>query len=103
MRRPRGAAVQRDAPAEDRGRSISRIVVLEGPDAGEDGAERAEALSRTSWIFVVASAHRQAETMAGRDHDARRPDLDVELVHLTGRERLLLVVRVVGPIGQCKL
>ncbi len=41
-----------------------------------------------------------ANAVARRHDDAGRPDLDVELVDLSGRERLLLVVRMVRPVGQ---
>ena len=77
--------------------------MLERPDAGEDRAQRTEPRRRTTRIFVVASAHREADAVAGRDHDRRGPDLDVELVDLTGSERLLLVVRVVGAIRKREL
>ena len=44
-----------------------------------------------------------ADPIARRHHDAGRPDLDVQLVHLAGRERLPLVVGVIRPVGQRQL
>jgi hypothetical protein len=38
--------------------------------------------------------------MAGGDHDARRPDLDVKLDRLARRQRLELVVRVVRAVRE---
>src|SRR5262249_34797127 len=91
MRPARRPAVERDGLAEDLRWAIARVVVHERADAGEDGAECAEPGARATGILIVAPSHRQRDPMAGRRHDRRGPDLHVELVHLPGLKRLLLV------------
>src|SRR2546425_10845823 len=91
--------MERDGLAEDVGRPVARIVVLERSHAGEHGAQRAESDARSPGIFVVATAHGESEAVSGGRHDRGWPDLDVQLVHLPGRERLLLVVGVIRPVG----
>ena len=54
-------------------------------------------------ILVVLAAHRKRDPVAGRGDDRGRPQLDVELGDLARLERLLLVVRVIGPVGQGQL
>src|SRR5215471_7749249 len=98
-----GAGVQRHRLAEDFRRTVAGVVVLERPHAGEDGAERAQAHAGPAGEFVVSPPHGEAEAVAGRHHDRRRPDLDVELVDLARCERLHLVVGVIGPVGQREL
>ena len=67
--------------------------------AGERVLECRQAdLSDPPGVHVIAAAYGQCEAVAGRHHDARRPDLDNELVDLPGRERLGVIVGVEGPI-----
>src|SRR5262249_41884823 len=49
------------------------------------------------------AADREADAVAGRNHDGGRPDLDVELYHLALLERLRAVMAVVGAIGSGEL
>ena len=77
--------------------------MLEGSDAAEARAERAQPGTRATWVLVIPAAHRERDAVASGHHDAGRPDLDVELVHLAGRERLRLVVRVVRAVRQRQL
>ena len=41
--------------------------------------------------------------MAEGHHDRGRPDLDVELHNLAELQRLLVIVRVIGPVGRREL
>src|SRR5262245_51543158 len=46
------SAMDRDLAAENLGGPVARVVVLEGPDASEDRAQRAEPRRRPTRIFV---------------------------------------------------
>ena len=48
-------------------------------------------------IHIVATADAQRDTIALWHNDAGRDDLDVELIDLSGRERLPFVMGVIGP------
>ncbi len=50
-------------------------------------------------VLVVLAPYPQAQPVAGRNDDARRHDLDVDLVHLSRNERLNLIVRMEGLPG----
>ena len=80
------AEVQRVLAAEDFRRAVERIGV----------GERADALHRIgrvrdgrvgAVVFVVLAAHGQRQAIALRHHDRGRPDFDIELDRLAGRER----------------
>ena len=86
-----GTGVQRHIAAEDCRWAIARIVVSERADTSPNLAKRLQADAGLAQD-VVGAAHRQREPIALRQHDAGRPDLDVDLVDLSGRELLLLVV-----------
>src|SRR5439155_19615817 len=101
--RPVWTAVDGALLVEGSGRSVARIVVLEGAHAGEDRTEGSQPGRRAPGILVVAPAHREPNAIAHGHHDARRPDLHVQLVHLARREWLFLVVRMVRAVGQREL
>src|SRR5438552_8479088 len=88
--------MRRYAVVEDVGGPVARVVVLERPDAGH--REPAD-LSHLVAVLVVPALDREREGIAGRNDDASRPDLDVELVDLAGREQGPPVVRVVWAVG----
>src|SRR3954466_8377905 len=96
------AAVQRHLAAEHGRWSVPRVVVAEGADPAETRPKGSEARAGSPGILVVAAAHAQRDPVALRDDEAGRPDLDVELVDLSRRERLRLVVRVIGPVRHRK-
>src|SRR3954462_13815370 len=96
------AAVQRHLAAEPGRRPGPRGVVAGGPDPAEPRPKGSEPRARSPGILVVAAAHAQRNPVALRDDEAGRPDLDVELVDLSRRERLSLVVRVIGPVRHRK-
>src|SRR5262249_44137521 len=92
---PGGADMQRDLAAKNFGRPVARVVMGEGPDAGPNLAERLDAFAGLTGINIVVAAHGEREAMTLGQRDAGGPDLDVDLVDFTGRERLLLVMGVV--------
>ena len=80
--------------------SSRRLVVQERSAARHFVPEVRLPTSRATPILVVAPAHREADPVAGRNHQAGRPDLDIELGDLTSLEGLRLVVGMVGPMRQ---
>src|SRR5882724_8635381 len=91
--------MQRRLSAEHLRRPVVGVVVHEGAAALHRvlhvGKRR-----RLAFVFVVLAADGQRDAVAGRHHDAGRPDLDVELDRRAGRERLLLVVVCQGRYGR---
>src|SRR5262249_56147156 len=82
---------------------VAGMVVEEGPAPRELVLEVRQLAAARSGVDVIPAADREADAVAGRNHDRGRPDLDVELDHLALLERLDLVVAVVGPIGRREL
>ena len=97
------AKMQRGLPTEDLPRPVDRIVVQERPAALQLVLEVRQPPARAAAVFVVLAAHGQRDAIAGRHHDRGRPQLDVELDRRAGRQRLLLVVGVIGPVGRREL
>src|SRR5262245_37113082 len=85
--------VQGGGAAEDVRRAVARIVVQEGAAAPELVLEVGETPAARPGVFVVLAPDRQPQAATCRQHDRARPDLDVELHHLAGFQRLLAVVR----------
>src|SRR5262245_60536839 len=79
-----GPSVQRDIAAKHRCGPVARIVVLERAAAGPGGAERLEPARWPSAILVVLAAYRKRDAVAGGNDDARRPNLNVHLIHPIG-------------------
>src|SRR5450631_876165 len=94
------AEMQRGGAAENGGRAVARIVVQERAAAGELVLEVRQLAAAGAAIFVILAAHRQADAIAGGNCDRSRPDFDVEFHGLALAEWLLLVVAVIGPVGQ---
>src|SRR5665647_3659912 len=92
--------MQAAGAAKDGGGSVARIVVQERTAAGQFVLEVRQLAAAAAAIFVILAADRYGHAMAGRHHDRAWPNLDVELRHLALLERLLLVVRVIGPVGR---
>src|SRR3954453_13252116 len=90
--------MQAGGAAEDCPRPVARIVMQEGPAAGELVLEIGQLASARPCIDVVPAADRQTDAMAPRHHDRGGPDFDVELDHLALLERLLLIVGVIGAV-----
>src|SRR5262245_29945904 len=103
MRRAVGTGVQRHIAAEDCRRTIARIVVGEGTDASPHLAQRLQARAGLAWKDVVGAAHGERQAVALRQHNAGRPDLDIDLIDLARCELLLLVMGVIGAIRQGEL
>src|SRR5262249_61527193 len=80
-------------------RPVGGIVVDEGPAAAHRVLHVSER-GRLAAVVVVLAAYRQRYAPALGYDDARRPDLDVELVDFPGLQGLLLVVRVEPPVRQ---
>src|SRR5262249_39519552 len=99
VRLPAGAKVQGGDAAEQVERPVARIVVQEWPAACELVLEIREFPPARSGIDVVLAANREADAVAGWNHDRGWPNLDVELDHLAFPRRLRPVVAVVGPVG----
>ncbi len=99
------AAMQRDLPAEDCGRTIARIVVQERAAAEQFILEIRQPCTGRLLPFVVAAAHRERDAIARGHDDRRRPQFDVERDDLAGLERLLFVVGVIRPVfgGQLRI
>src|SRR5664279_5578055 len=92
-----GGKVQRVAAGKNLGVPIVRVDMQKGADAlhriGGIGQRRIGSVH-----FIVLAADGERESVAGRHHDAGRPDFDVELDRLARLERPFLVVRVPGPV-----
>ena len=80
--------VQRGATAEDLGRAVARVVVEERAAAAQLVLEVRQPRAARLRVLVVATSHRQRDPVAGRHHEAGRPELDVELDRHAGRQRL---------------
>src|SRR6516225_9088878 len=94
------AEVQRDFPTVDLEWAVARIVVQEGPAAGELVLHVGKPPARAARVDVIAPADAQPNAVALRHHDTGRDDLDVELIDRARVERLLFIVRVIGPERQ---
>src|SRR5262249_9824022 len=89
--------MQRVAAVEYRRRPIVRIDMQERPDAFHwVGRVRRRGILAVD--LIVLAADRQSHAIAGRDHDRRRPYLDVELDGRARSERPFFIVRVPGPV-----
>src|SRR3954447_26101562 len=88
----RWSEVQRGLAAENRGRTVARIVVQERPAAAELVLEIRQACAGCFAPLVVAAAHGKGKPIAKRHDDRGRPELDVERHDLIRRERLRLVM-----------
>ena len=55
---------------------------------------------RVTVVLVILAADAERDAVAPGHHDAGRPDLDVELVHLARDQQLLFAMRVIRPAGQ---
>src|SRR5229473_6139995 len=75
------------------------VAIIVHPRARATRRERELGIIRPR-AFEVAAGDVHGNAEAGRQHDAHRPDLHVELVDLPGSEGPLVVVHVVGPVGQ---
>ena len=95
------AAVERHVFAEHRGRPVLGVGVNKTTATSELVFHVGEAAAHAARIFIVLSAHREGDPVALGNHDAGRPNLDVEFIDRTRRQGLFLIVRVVGPVGQC--
>ena len=91
--------MQRNVAAKHGGRTIARIVMGEGYDAGPDFSECLDARARLAWKYVIGTAHRERESITLWQDNAGRPNLDVDLIDLSGRESLLLIMGVIGAVG----
>src|SRR5690606_9767328 len=89
--------------SKERGWTIGWVGVRERPATRPSRAERRQSGSLAARINIVPSADRQSETVPRRRNDAARPDFDVQLVYGARRERLLLVVGMVGAPGRAEL
>src|SRR5882672_9716753 len=87
---PLRAEIQRYVSAKQRLRPVGGVVVDERPAAAHRILHVRER-RRLAAVLIVPAAYRQRDAVARRHHDAGRPDLDVELVDLSGDERLFLV------------
>src|SRR5262245_12876029 len=90
--------MQAGGATEDRRRPVAWIVMQEWPAACQLVLEVRQLAATWPRIDVVLAADRKPDAMALRHHDRGRPDLDIKLDDLTLLERLLLIVRVVGPV-----
>src|SRR5438105_15723464 len=94
--------MQRHLAAENVRRPVSLVVVREGSAAAHRMLHVRETRRRLV-VLIVAATDAKRDAIALRHRDAGRPDLDVELDHFAGLERLLLVVRVIGTVGPRQL
>ena len=83
-------------------RPVARVVVQERPAASKLVLEARNPPTARSLIFVVLSAHREADPVSGGHHDGGWPDLDVKLGYLAWSQRLLFVVGVIWPVGRAQ-
>src|ERR1035437_10647167 len=93
-----GGKVQRVAAGENIGVPVVRVDMQEGADT----FHRVRGIGQRrigSVHFIVLAADSEREPIAGRHHDAGRPDFDVELDRLAALARPFLVVGVPGPAG----
>jgi hypothetical protein len=51
-----------------------------------------------AFVAIVPALDGETDPVAGWDHDAGRPDLHVDLIHLARGEWLGSVVRVIGAV-----
>src|SRR5436190_21813473 len=90
--------MQTGGAAEYSGRPVARIVMQERPAASELVLEVRQLAAARPRINVVLTTDGEADAMTFRHDDRGRPDLNVEFDDLALLERLLLVMRVIGPI-----
>src|SRR5260221_8512391 len=90
------SGMERVPAAEDRRRTVARIIMQERPAAAQLVLEVRQPRSGRFLPFIVSSPYAERQSVARGYDDARRPDLDVELHHLAGLERL----RLVGGVGR---
>ena len=89
--------MDRRPPAVDFQRPVARVIMQEGPVAGEFVLHVGKAAARSAGIDIVTAADAQRNAIVLRHDDAGRDDLDIKLVNLARLERLLFVMGVVGP------
>src|SRR3954470_19262075 len=90
-------------PPEYRFRTINRIVMQKWAAALQLVLEVRQPSARAAAVFVVLATDGERNAIARRHNDRGRPQLDIEFDRLTRCKRLLLVVGVIGPMGQCEL
>src|SRR6185312_4613038 len=103
IRCPTSAEMQGRGSAEDGRRAIARVVVQERSAARELVLEVRHFAAAGAALFVIFAADGAPDAIAGRYHDAGRPNLDVQFDRLAFLQRLLLIVGVVGPERRRKL
>ena len=94
--------MQRHFSAVHRSRPIAWVVVHERAAAAHRILHVREH-RRLSRVFVILAANGERDPVTRGDHDARGPDLHVELDRLPGGERLDFIVRVIRAVGQGQL
>src|SRR5205823_1535765 len=94
----RRACVQRQRPAEDCRRPVTRIVVQEWTTSAQLVLEIRKSRAGVLGPFIVTSAHAQRDAMSRRYHDRRRPELDIDRRDLARPQALRLIVHVIRPI-----
>src|SRR5215212_10933159 len=102
-RPPAGVEMQGGSTAEPLPRPVARIVVQKRPAAFQLILEIRQPPTATAAIFVIPAADCQRHAIALRHRDGGGPELDMEFDRLARRERLLLVMGVIGPIGLAEL
>ncbi len=89
--------MNRRLPAVDFQRPVARVIVQEGPVAGEFVLHVGKAAARSTGIDIITAADAQGNAIVLRHDDAGRDNLDIKLVNFSRLERLLFVMGVVGP------
>src|SRR5579863_6254306 len=83
---------------KDLGRAIARIVVEKRPRAAHFVLEIRKPAAAYSRILIILAEQGEPNAITRRQHDARWPDLDVEIGDLAGTQRTQRVVRMPGTI-----
>src|SRR6201999_2379255 len=92
--------VDRDFAAEHVARPVSRVVMSKWADPGPHPTVGVFRTAGLAGINVVFSAYRQRDAISRRHDNAGRPDFDIDLVDLSRRERLYLVMAVIRAVRQ---
>src|SRR5512139_2496823 len=78
-------------------RPIIRIVMKERTASSQFICKRLDTYSLPR-VLVILSSNGQGNSVPGRHNDTGWPYLDIELVHVSGHQRLLHIVRVIGTV-----